>query len=157
MSNFEKAIPFILEHEGGLVDHPNDPGGLTNFGICKRSYPDLDIRNLTKEQAIEIYKRDYWKSYLDEIDFPISCKLFDASVNMGHKQANKLLQRAIWVEVDGKIGPKTISTIQSTKDIVNKFISELESFYTNLATTKPKFQVFLKGWLRRARWVPPEV
>ena len=63
MADFEKAVEFVLRMEGGYVNDPKDPGGETNFGIAKKSYPGVDIKNLTEEQAEEIYKRDYWEKY----------------------------------------------------------------------------------------------
>ena len=51
MTDFDLAINYVLENEGGVVDDPNDPGGLTNFGISQKQYPDLDIRDLTRDQA----------------------------------------------------------------------------------------------------------
>ncbi len=59
--NFEKAMTFIFKWEGGYVNDGNDPGGETNFGISKRAYPNLDIKNLTKDEAKQIYYRDYWE------------------------------------------------------------------------------------------------
>ena len=56
--DYKEIISKVLEHEGGYVNDPKDLGGETNFGITKRWYPDLDIKNLTKEDAIEIYKKD---------------------------------------------------------------------------------------------------
>ncbi|WP_425526518.1 glycosyl hydrolase 108 family protein [Xanthomonas oryzae] len=50
----------MLSHEGGYVNDPRDPGGETQWGISKRAYPELNIRALTRDQAIEIYRRDYW-------------------------------------------------------------------------------------------------
>jgi len=54
-------VPHVLKREGGYVDDPTDRGGETKYGISKRSYPQLDIKNLTLEQALEIYRKDYWK------------------------------------------------------------------------------------------------
>jgi len=58
--NFDEIIEVVLHHEGGYVNDPKDPGGETNFGIAKRSHPDVDIKNLTKDGAKEIYKEHYW-------------------------------------------------------------------------------------------------
>ncbi len=60
MSDFDTAVTKTLIHEGGsrVTDDPDDRGGLTRYGISQRSYPDLDIRNLTEDQAKEVYKRD---------------------------------------------------------------------------------------------------
>ena len=60
--SFNKIIEKVLEHEGGYVNDPKDLGGETKYGITKRFYPDVDIKNLTKEQAKTIYHTDYWKS-----------------------------------------------------------------------------------------------
>jgi lysozyme family protein len=155
MTRFEKAIPHILRHEGGYVNHPNDPGGETNFGITKRNYPKLDIKGLTKDQAIEIYLRDYWQSAYDQLeDEAAAIKLFDMAVNMGHKQAHKLFQRAIGVTDDGIIGPQTIKTANATIGLVDLVCQQQAAFYTMLATRKPQLYVFLKGWHRRAAWKP---
>ena len=61
MSAFDYALDFVLREEGGYTNNPNDPGGETNYGICKRNYPNLDIKGLTRAQAIAIYRRDYWR------------------------------------------------------------------------------------------------
>lgn len=155
MSKFESAIPFILEHEGGYCDVDGDPGGETNFGICKRQYPKLDILNLTEEQAIEIYRRDYWKPWLEELDMDVAAKVFDMIVNMGTKQAVKLLQRAVGATDDGIYGPETKASIRvrDPQDVVNALVGQQREFYTNLAK-KPSMTKFLKGWLRRANWTP---
>ena len=89
--NFEKAISFILKWEGGYVCHPDDPGGETKFGISKQSYPDLDIKNLTREEAVHIYRRDYWQaSGADRLPWPLALVHFDTSVNHGVGFADRL-------------------------------------------------------------------
>lgn len=94
-SDFDKAIDFVLRWEGGLADHEADPGGLTNFGISQRSYPDLDIRNLTREQAIEIYRRDYWQaSGADKLTWPLALIHLDSAVNAGVAKAQQWLQKS---------------------------------------------------------------
>ena len=57
---FKDGVIQVLNHEGGYVDDPDDNGGETNFGISKRAYPRVDIKNLTRKQAIKIYYQDYW-------------------------------------------------------------------------------------------------
>lgn len=151
-NNFDRAIVEVLKHEGGYVDHPNDPGGETNYGITKRNYPKLDIKNLTKAEAVAIYKRDYWLSYLDELPYPVAAKVFDMIVNMGIRQAIKLAQRAAGVPDDGVLGAITAKALIDTP--VEKICEQQEKFYNTLATTKPKLRVFLKGWLKRASWIP---
>jgi lysozyme family protein len=167
MSNFDKAIEVVLKHEGGLVDHPNDPGGLTNFGISSRwargiGLHNLDIRNLTREAAIDLYKQYFWNAYrIDRIDDEVlATKYFDTLVNTGPSQATKFLQRALkscgatHVNDDGAFGPITDTAIRNNKsrEILVAFCSEQAGFYRLLAAVEPKKSVFLKGWLKRAYW-----
>ena len=79
---FDTAVTAVLSYEGGYVNDPNDPGGETNWGISKRAYPNLDIRNLTRDRAIQIYRRDYWDSLgCDQFPPAIVIALFDSAVN----------------------------------------------------------------------------
>lgn len=152
-----RAIGPVLEHEGGYVNHPADPGGETKYGITKRNYPNLDIKSLTREQAIQIYFHDYWKAYMDQIhDYRIAAKLFDMSVNMGHSRANKIVQKAAGVEADGVIGPHTLEAINSANadELLKEIISRQLEFYDGLVDRKPEMIAFLKGWSNRASWVP---
>jgi len=90
--DFEKALKFVLKWEGGYANDPNDPGGETKFGICKRSYPELDISKLTLEQAKEIYYKNYWlKSGCDELPYPFNIIVFDTAVNIGRRRAIEFL------------------------------------------------------------------
>jgi lysozyme family protein len=158
MSNFEKSIRYILAHEGGLCNDAADPGGLTNFGICQREYPNLDIRNLSEDDAIAIYRRDYWRPYMDMMPYTIAAKLFDCSVNMGHKQANVLLQRAVGVIDDGIIGHDSLMAINKDDPalLMRRFVSAIKRFYEVLIERKPALVKFKNGWNRRAEWIPPE-
>ena len=85
MADFYKSIDFVLSHEGGYLNDPNDPGGETNFGISKRYHPNIDIKNLTRNDAIEIYNKEYWTpSGAGTVeDDTLSLMHFDASVNIG--------------------------------------------------------------------------
>ena len=67
--NFDQAFDRLISNEGGYVNNPADPGGETNWGISKRSYPDVDIANLTREGAKAIYLRDFWqRGQMDQYD-----------------------------------------------------------------------------------------
>ncbi|MGE3487928.1 MAG: glycosyl hydrolase 108 family protein [Nitrospira sp.] len=89
----ERAIAFVLKWEGGYVNDPHDPGGETNMGISKRSYPNLDIAGLTRDQAVAIYQRDYWQaSGADTLPWPTSLMHFDTAVNAGVARANQMLK-----------------------------------------------------------------
>jgi len=149
---FNRCILVILENEGGLIDHPNDPGGLTNMGICKRNYPDLDIKNLTRNQAIEIYFRDYWSpmNLTGIYNENLILQVFDMGVNAGIRKAIKMLQKIVEVNQDGFIGPITTEEVNNFElDITDLYIQERKRYYITLAKRKPDLQVFLAGWLNR--------
>lgn len=157
MADFSKAIDYVLANEGGYTNNPADPGGETNFGISKRAYPYLDIKNLTREEAVTIYQRDYWK--FDGISSQrVATKLFDATVNMGSTQAVRLLQLALGgiqagpVIADGKLGPETIGHVNAADEepLVDEFKARLAKFYADEAVTGTGMAGFLLGWLRRA-------
>lgn len=97
---FFRCIAFVMEQEcrkrkdgtldDGYVNNPNDPGGETKYGISKKAYPSLDIKNLSLEDALALYYRDYW--YLSKlIDFPLNLCVFDCAVNQGTKRAKEFL------------------------------------------------------------------
>lgn len=94
MSDFQTAVSLVLVHEGGLVNNPSDPGGLTNWGISLRWHPELGedgIRNLTKEQAAEIYRKSYWTPTMEqETDQRVANTMLDTSVNQGPAIAQQL-------------------------------------------------------------------
>lgn len=152
---FDRVIVFTLDNEGGYCNNPSDPGGETNFGITKKSYPFLDIKNLTKKEATDIYKRDYWDPYeFDEInDFFVCRKFFDMSVNMGYSKSAKLLQKAQGkLNVDGIIGPVSLEKINcdNQNDLLARYKSCLAKYYKDLASASPSLEKFLNGWIRRA-------
>jgi lysozyme family protein len=98
---FDRALKFVLEHEGFKSDHPSDPGGRTVFGICARSYPQEVERmwtmqyDVARELAAEIYRRDYWsKAGCDGLSWPFDLIQFDTAVNMGVAKANALLAKS---------------------------------------------------------------
>lgn len=150
MAQFNLAIPIVLRNEGGLINDPSDPGGLTNFGISQRSYPNVDIRNLTKEGATEIYQRDFWK-YDAVQDQNIATKLFDMNVNMG-RNAVRILQRLVAVVPDGIWGTTTCNAVNSCEpvELLKRYKEELSQYYLLLVHTNPNEEKFLKGWLERA-------
>ncbi len=158
MARFEEAIPIILSHEGGYVNDPNDAGGETNFGISKRQYPNVEIKALTREQATEIYRRDYWKPIYDQIAHqPLATKVLDLGVNCGTKTAHVLLQRALCqcgtpVTVDGNFGLKTLAGVNAI--IGPRILGELKRQailrYENIAQANPSQTRFLAGWIKRA-------
>jgi lysozyme family protein len=151
VASFEAAIPLTLEWEGGYSSSPSDPGGETNFGISKRSYPSLDIRNLTREEACAIYRRDFW-SYDGLKSQAIATKLFDAGVNLGTHRAVSYMQTVVGVPADGKYGPLTEGGINGSEEqeTLQAYRQRLVAYYQELVQQKPNLQKFLAGWLRRA-------
>jgi len=156
-SDFNLAIPIVLANEGGYVNNPSDPGGETNFGISKRAYPLLDIKNLTAEQAAELYRHDYWR-FGDLNSQDVATKLLDMSVNMGIKRAVTICQISIndiggHCNVDGKWGPGTQSIVNESD--ANTLLPEIRAsqshYYTNLVAQRPELYQFLKSWLRRVQ------
>jgi lysozyme family protein len=138
----------VVGLEGGYVNHTNDPGGETKFGISKKSYPNLDIQNLTLDQAKEIYKRDFWdKVYGDYLPYKVGLLAFDAAVNHGVRAAIKILQKALGIPDDGIFGDDTYTElINSDPDKFSKtFVSKRLDFYSSLST----WPSFGKGWTRR--------
>src|SRR5215467_13679816 len=118
---FYAQIKQTLAFEGGYGNDPDDPGGETNFGISKAAYPDVDIANLTQDDAIEIYKRDYWhKPRIDGLPDSVSGKVFDMGVNMGPHTAIRIWQECLndmgadpTLATDGGIGPATIKASEA--------------------------------------------
>ena len=93
---FETAVDFVLTAEGGLVDDPSDPGGLTNFGISQRAYPHLNIRELTIADAKALYRKDYWdRCSCGKLPHAIALVVFDAAVNQGASASIRMLQRSL--------------------------------------------------------------
>ena len=149
MGDFNISIKIVLANEGGLVENASDPGGLTNFGISQRSYPNVDIRALTPETAADIYRRDYWK--FDAVDSQALCtKIFDMYVNMGHTAVH-ILQICMGVPVDGLWGPGTCAAVNAAGDsLLNDYRLALGRHYQNLVLANPALAQFLHGWLIRA-------
>lgn len=153
-NRFEKAVAIVLKNEGGYTWNKSDPGGETNYGISKRSYPNEDIKNLTVNRAKEIYYNDFWTKcniYKIESD-SIAFRLFDLSVNVGCAGAAKIASRglkAIGYQINEQ---KYI--YQEIVDVINKhpnqqalydaIVLQAEKYYTSLG--KPQFE---KGWLSR--------
>jgi lysozyme family protein len=148
MSAFDKVINRILSSEGGYVNHPKDPGGETNWGISKRSYPNLDIKNLTRQQAIDIYKRDFWdKIRADKMHPALAFQVLDFAVNSGIGTAIKKLQVVANVPDDGNWGPVTESAVAKMSPVVLtlRFIAERADYWRKL----PTWQTFGAGWTGR--------
>lgn len=147
----EQAIYLVLKHEGGYVNHPDDPGGETKYGISKRAYPTLDIAKLTEKEAVHIYLRDYWRVIKgDSLPKGLDICVMDTAVNSGIRRASKWLQRLVHVTPDGVIGPMTIAAVkeayeQDPKELINAYMDYRLGFLKRLKT----WDTFGRGWSRR--------
>ena len=147
--NFDQAFDRLISNEGGYVNNLADPGGETQWGISKRSYPNVDIKSLTRAQAKEIYRTDFWaRGSMQQFDGSVAFQVFDAAVNHGIETAVRMLQRAAGVADDGHIGPVSIAAVKakSVTDVLMLFIAERIRFWTRLST----WPTFGKGWANRA-------
>ena len=146
--NFDQAFEILIGHEGGYVNHPRDPGGETKFGISKRSYPGEDIPNMTLVRAKDIYQRDYWwKAGCDLVPECVKFDLFDTAVNAGPKTAIQMLQRAVGVEDDGVIGPKTMLALSSMDP--ERLDKRFNGFRLQHLSTLSTWETFGRGWANR--------
>ena len=149
MTAFDQAFDRLMTLEGGYVNDPADPGGETKWGISKRSYPLVNIAALTREQAKEIYMRDFWtRGKMDQYDPAIAFQVFDFSVNSGIETALRKMQSAVGVADDGFVGPITAAAVAAMKpaDFIMRFTAERLDFWTRLST----WPTVGRGWARRA-------
>lgn len=157
---FDEAFTRLIGHEGAFSSDPKDPGNWTGgrpgagtllgtkFGIAANTYPDLDIKALTLEQAKDIYRRDWWlKLNADQLDPAVVYQLWDFAVNAGMSTAKRALQRAVRVADDGQIGPVTIRAARAmgTADVLLRFNAQRLRHYTSLST----WPTYGKGWANR--------
>lgn len=148
MNFYDECFTRLMGNEGGYSNNPKDPGGETNWGISKRSYPELDIKNLTQDAAKAIYKRDFWdKCRCDELFPALAFALFDCAVNSGCGQAVELLQRTVGVAEDGAFGRVTMRRVndEGASTLTAKYLGHRLQFMTGL---RP-WDTFSKGWARR--------
>lgn len=149
---FEQAVALVLGQriEGGYVNDSRDPGGETKFGISKRSYPKLNIKTLTKEDALAIYKRDFWDvTKCDELPPKIAVLMFDGAINQGPVVSVRLLQEALGkaVVTDGIIGEKTIAAAQKANE--DELAIEFASWRLKRYAFTANAQTYMRGWSKR--------
>lgn len=148
MIDFDTAIARVLGVEGGYVNNPADPGGETNWGIAKRSYPNVDIKNLTLLGAKVIYHRDFWAPVGALVADPaLQYQLLDAAVNHGMGNATRMLQAAVGAAQDGHWGPdsKARMAAMALSDVRLRFVAARFDFWASLKA----FDSFGRGWARR--------
>ena len=157
---FEEALEHVLKHEGGFVNHPQDPGGMTNLGVTKKVWDDWigressedEMRNLKPEDVANLYKKLYWdRVKADDLPSGVNYCVFDAAVNSGTGRAAKWLQEAVGAVPDGAIGAKTLAKVAAhdADSLVNAYCDVRLNFLKSLKT----FDTFGKGWSRRVEGV----
>ena len=153
---FSRCVEMIFRHEGGYADHPDDPGGATNMGITHKTLSGWrgvpvtreDVRNLTREEAGEIYRANYWNALsCDALSPGVDLIVFDFGVNAGVSRAAKLLQKIVHVEQDGQVGPITVGASKSIdpEHIITAFSEGRMEHYRSLK----HWNTFKNGWTRR--------
>lgn len=165
--DFQHCFAETLSHEGGFVNHPLDPGGMTNLGVTRKTWAawtgrkvsevsEAEMRSLTPERVVTVYHQNYWQAVRgDDLPRGVNMMVFDIAVNSGPKRAILMLQKGInslkgsrvKVAVDGAIGPKTIAAARSADsvDLIKAIANSRLWFYIDLST----FKTFGKGWMVR--------
>lgn len=154
--NWDAAFRSVLKHEGGYVNHPRDPGGMTNLGVTRRAWEEYtgqqadeaEMRGLTPEIVQPFYKAKYWdKIKGDDLPSGVDYAAYDLAVNSGTGRAAKYLQQIVGVPADGAIGPKTLTAINQAP--ADEVIDALCSMRMEFLKALPTFDTFGKGWTRR--------
>ena len=151
--NWEDCFKMVLQHEGGFVDHPKDPGGMTNLGVTRsawqgylnRDVTEAEMRALTPNIVKPFYKAMYWdKVKGDDLPAGVDYAAYDLAVNSGVGRAAKYLQQIAGVTADGAIGPKSMAAIAvcDPTETADAICDMRLDFLKKL----PTFETFGKGW-----------
>lgn len=165
-SNFEKCLEKLLVHEGGYVNHPSDPGGMTNLGVTARVWEEWvghpvdekQMRALTPETVAPLYKKKYWDAcHADDLVPGLDYCVFDVAVNSGPGRAIKFLQSVVGATPDGGYGSITASLVKKAQEedaarLISVYCAKRLEFLQSLKT----FETFGKGWSRRVAEVKEE-
>lgn len=166
MADFHRALPFVLGHEGGWSDDPDDPGGATNQGITLATaqrhgiLTKESLKVISPEVVSAIYEADYWR-FSGIASQRVATKIFDMAVNMGRKTATKLVQDGLnlmgaSLMPDGLWGPATENCVNAVgpEEMLEMLCKVSKAHYQKLCERNQKLEKYLDGWLRRAAEVP---
>ena len=162
-STFDPALRLLLRHEGGFVNHPKDPGGMTNLGVTKavweahkgKDASEADMRALTPEAVQPVYKARYWDAIQgDALPYGLDYCMFDCAVNSGPGRAIKLLQYVLYTKVDGVLGKHTLAALQRADP--TGMIEDYSQKRLDFLKSLPTWTTFSKGWGQRVSEVELE-
>ena len=162
-ANFQSCLKLLLKHEGGFVNNPKDPGGMTNLGVTQRVWgqwvghavDEKEMRALTPALVAPMYKQKYWDKVAgDSLPSGVDLAVFDCAVNSGPGRAAKILQRILGVKEDGAIGPKTLAKVVSLDS--SKLIAEYRDARMSFLKSLPEWDYFGNGWSVRIDSVASE-
>lgn len=160
---WDECIDFVLQEEGGFANNPVDRGGPTNFGITQSTLSGVrgrpvtvqDVRDLTRADAIRIYRQNYWQATsCGQLPPGVDLCVFDSAVLCGPDRAGRFLQTAAGLTgaaIDGVIGPKTLDAVRKDRpvELIEAIVAERERFQRGLVSGDPSQEVFADGWTRR--------
>jgi len=154
MADFDIAFKKTMGFEDGYVNDKDDDGRETKYGISKKQYKSLNIRELTLNEVKNIYKRDYWNKIKGNNirSQDVANNLFDCAVHCGVPIASRLLQKVLGVKQDGIIGPITLGSLNKSEPdvVVSKFKNERVKYYIDICKRKKSQRKFFFGWVTRA-------
>lgn len=163
MAEFQQAIEYVLQNEGGLVDNRSDHGGITNYGITipmltsyrKKQVSDLDIQSLSQSEAKLLYQSLFWdRLHISGLPQAIATAILDVAVNQGQSMAIKLAQQCIGPSIipDGIMGPETLTALDkaNVEMFIYNYVYLLQDRYVDFCLNASNQLVFMKGWLRRS-------
>lgn len=162
-ATFDRAFDLVIAHEGGYVNHPQDPGGATNLGVTQatlsawlgRAATISDVKALTRAKVKPIYRKQYWDAIRgDDLPAGLDYAVFDYAVNSGSGRAARDLQRCLRVAADGSVGVMTLRAAEAAAEhdelgIIDDLCDLRLAFLRRLKT----FRTFGKGWTRRVAGV----
>lgn len=163
----QAIVAGIVAREGGFVEHPDDPGGATKYGIARatltawrgREASIDDVRALGVAEAMEIYTRDYFEGPgFDRLPARLQEIVTDTGVLFGPRDAGRVLQRGLVLlgyevgEIDGIVGSRTraAAAIASEEPLLRAILLERVALHVDRCRQAPRLTAFLRGWLARA-------
>jgi lysozyme family protein len=157
---FDDCLKVVLKEEGGFVNDPQDPGGITNLGVTRRVWEawvhkavdEAAMRALKAADVTPLYRANYWNPvYGDHLPPSVALCVFDFGVNGGTSRAGRMLQELVGAKADGQIGDNTVKALtqwiakNGAAAAVSGFSDKRMAFYKSLST----FAHFGKGWSAR--------